>query len=354
MTNTMKHTIQSFILAIALASSAVMSAPLQAQTVYAEDMATSPAVQVLRRTEKLGLYTIDITFYGPSRDQLVVYADRLKQQLIAQIAELQQWQKSPVKPAKDSTKDSLEASSEASSQVYPLLKVLKTACTESQGALNPLDVPLREAWGFTPSSLSYGVPETSVLQRWSQQLRQQGCEAIVPGQPLTLDYFAAGWLIDQSKSLLASPGIVAAKLHIDNVAYYAGVPPQAKAWKVPVYHPRKADQLIQYFYLKDQSLVLLGDADTHFYANGLRYPDFLDSRTGKVHSESAGAYVLSASALDAQLLARSVVLLTQEEAKARVQNSSPGTRVIRWQEQLEQLTPQEFHSDGLPRGPIRP
>lgn len=346
MTNTIKHIIQSFTFASVLASFALMLAPVHAQTVYAEDMATSPAVQVLRRTEKLGLYTVDMTFYGPSRDQLAVYADRLKQQLIAQLSNLQQWQKSSGVPS--------VASSEIASEVYPLFKVLKANCIETQGALNPLDVPLREAWGFTPGSLSYGVPDAGTRQRLSTQLTQQGCEAIGPGKPLTLDYFAAGWLIDQSKALIGSPGIVAAKLRIDNVAYYAGVPPQAKAWKVPVYHPRKADLLIQYFYLKDQSLVLLGDAETHFYANGLRYPDFLDSRTGNVHSESAGAYVLSKSALEAQLQAHGVVLLTPEEVKAWVKKSAAETRIIRWQEQLDQLMPQEFYSGGSPQGPSRP
>lgn len=329
----MKHIIQSFIFAGAIVASVVTPPATQAQTVYAEDMATSPAIQVLRRTEKLGLHTIELVFYGPSRDQLAVYADRLRKQLKAHLLLLQQWQSAPVEI------------SAASSEFYPLFKVLKTTCIETQGALNPLDVPLREAWGFTPGSLSYGVPDTRVRQRWSEQLREQGCEAIAPGQRLTLDYFAAGWLIDQSKALLGSAGIVAAKLRIDNVAYYAGAPPQAKAWKVPVYHPRKADQLIQYFYLQDQSLVLLGDAETHFYANGLRYPDFLDSRTGNVHSETAGAYVLSTSALAAQLLAHSVVLLSPEETKALVQQRSAGTRVIRWQEQLERLIPQEFHTE---------
>lgn len=341
MTNTIKHTIQSFVIASALAlMNAMPVASVMAQTVYAEDMASTPAIQVLRRTEKLGLYTVDMTFYGPSREQLTEYADRLKKQLSVHISHLQAGQNASVK----------------SPEVSQLYNTLKASCDKTQGALNPLDVALREAWGFNPGSLSYKVPGASTQRLLSEQLTQQGCAAIGSdqAQPLSLEYFAAGWLIDQSKGLLRSPGVVAAELHIDNVAYYAGVPPQAKAWKVPVYHPRKADVLIQYFYLKDQSLVLLGDADSHFYANGLRYPDFLDSRTGKVHSESAGAYVLSSSALEAQLLARSVVLLTRPEAKALIEKSSPDTRVIRWQEQLDQLTIQEFQSQALPKVPSRP
>lgn len=303
-------------------------APVQAQSVYAEDMATTPAIQVLRGKETLGELTIDWTLYGESMQ-------RLQQQAVALKTLWQrQWQVLASAPTSGQPVEALK----------PLVTALQQACEHTQGALNPLDLALREAWGFTPQSLSYQVPEASERQRLTAQVQAQGCQGIRETLPLSREYFAAGWLIDQSKPLLSDPAVRAARVQMGPVSYYAGVPPQAQAWKVPVYHPRKEDQLIQYFYLKDQSLVMLRDATSHFYANGLRYPDFVDARTGLVHSESAGAYVLGASALDAQLLARGVVLLASEQIKPWMKLQAEKTQVIRWREQLEQLTPEEFRS----------
>lgn len=313
-----------------LASLSLCAAPrfALAQSVYAEDMATSPAVNVLRGQEQWGTHRISWTLYGTSPQRL----EQVLKQLRAQWQSEAQWLYT------------LPNDSKTSGARQDLLKTLKNGCRNTAGALNPLDFSLREAWGFTPQSLSYRVPTAQERARLSQQLSQWGCEGIAFSQPLTLDYFAAGWLVDQSKPLLTSKGVSAARLQIDDVAYYAGVPPQAEAWKVPVYHPRKAETLIQYFYLKDQALMMLGDATSHFYVNGVRFPDFVDARTGGVHEESAGAYVLSSSALAAQLLARGSVLLEKEPLKAWVQQSLPGTRLIRWQEQLEQLVPQNFQA----------
>ncbi len=304
------------------------SAAVQAQSVYAEDMATTPAVQVLRGKEILGELTIDWTLYGESMPRLQAQAEALKDLW------QRQWQVLASAPTSGQPVEALK----------PLVTALQQACEHTQGALNPLDLPLREAWGFTPQSLSYQVPEAGERQRLTAQVQAQGCQGIRETQPLSREYFAAGWLIDQSKALLSAPAVRAARVQMGPVAYYAGVPPQAPAWKVPVYHPRKEDQLIQYFYLKDQSLVMLRDATSHFYANGLRYPDFVDARTGLVHSESAGAYVLGSSALAAQLLARGVVLLTAEQIKPWMQQQPEKTQVIRWRERLEQLTPEEFRS----------
>lgn len=300
----------------------------RAQSVYAEDMATTPAIQVLRGKETLGELDVDWTLYGASMETLHTQAQALR------TLWQHQWRALSAQEASVAQRAALD----------PLVQALRQACTQTQGALNPLDFSLREAWGFTPQSLSYQVPEARERQHLSQALQTQGCEAIHLQAPLSRTYFAAGWLIDQSKALLSAPGLRAARVQMGPVAYYAGVPPQAQAWKVPVYHPRKAEQLIQYFYLKDQSLVLLGDATNHFYANGLRYPDFIDSRTGDVHSESAGAFVLGPSALAAQLLARGVVLLDSASVRQWMKQQAPKTQIIRWQERLGQLTPEEFRS----------
>ncbi len=312
----MAHYVFFFLAAVVLLFSS--GAPVLAQADSVEP------VQALRQSEEIGEYSISWTLYGTSQPALRRRSEQLKTQLIAQINLLEQLKVAQAPPR----------------EVYQLLKQLQTACTRSGGALNPQDYSLRAAWGFTPLSLSFRVPTPEERANYLEAMNCQKISTLE--QPLSTAYFGAGWLIDQSRDVLRPEGLItASQLEINEVAFYQGQPPQARAWKVPIYHPRQKETLIQYFYLQNQALSTLRDATHHFYFNGLRYPDFIDGRTGQSHIENAGAYVLSESALESQLLARMAVVMD----KASLQQVLPqyGTvRMIRWQEQLGRLMPQEF------------
>jgi thiamine biosynthesis lipoprotein len=207
-------------------------------------------------------------------------------------------------------------------EVYKLFEKLLKVCELSDGAFDPSDQPLRQLWGFSPDALSYHVPTAAELASVRQLVncKQIELKSVPPtlylANPriqISWSQFASGWLMDQAlQSLEKFP---AARLSTQGVTYYHGSPLDAPAWKVPVPNPRHPEETMTYLYLKNQALSVLGDYQDYFLHNGVRYSSLLDPRTGLPNSESIAVHVVSATAMDAELIARAVAILDDEGSK---------------------------------------
>lgn len=227
-----------------------------------------------------------------------------------------------------------EKPSPLSHEAQTLFQQLLNYCQWSARAFDPTDLPLREAWGFTPDSLSAQLPRPERLQT---ALPKVNCQAMelerVPPSlflkqadlQLNWELFRRGWLIDQALKLLQTPEISAARVQIDQLAYYHGSPPDAPAWKVALPHPREKNQTLDYLYLKNQALAIRGDYQDYFLSNGLRYSSLLDPRSGMPRREMMAVYVTAPAALDAEILAHAAAVLEEDGVKALLKSAGRAT-----------------------------
>ncbi|MGV3525106.1 MAG: FAD:protein FMN transferase [Candidatus Sericytochromatia bacterium] len=241
-----------------------------------------------------------------------------------------------------------------SPELEQLLSRLQSFCTQSQRAFDPTDAPIRRLWGFDPPALSYQVPKPEAL---AKALKQVNCTQMeVQRVPLGLfmgstelswELFTQGWLVSQGADLLTRSSLTGARLAMGAITYYHGAPADAPAWKVPVVHPRRNNELLTYLYLNNQSLAIVGDYQNYFTHNGRRLSSLLDPRTGYPAYDTIAVYVSAPDPLNAELLARAVAVL-DDTGTRELLKSQPRSSITKLVERNGVFLPLNYAPEPLP------
>lgn len=303
--------------------------------------AEDSALRLYSFREQLGSDKIRIELYAAEHTQAQQQADALLKAMRLRARQLLTLQKR-LQPR-------LESHIQLDADESHLFERLLHYCDASARRFDFTDYPLREIWGFVDSSLSYQVPDSQELTR---ALNKVNCTAyrlenIPPSlqwesdRQISWQLFRQGWLLSALLPVLSKEQVAAASIQMDTVSYYHGIPPGAKAWKVPIPHPREADRLMSYLYLKDQALAQLGDYQDYFMHNGLRYSSLLDARTGRPNAQTIAVFVATANPLEAELIAQVVSRLNAEQIPPFLAQAKPRA-VYKIEEQNGILTPQRY------------
>lgn len=287
---------------------------------------TSPWLRKHDFLEAVGDLHVMLEFYTEPTTE----AEPIKQALYTQLRQRQR----VLNAIRQQFETARDKPSPLSEEAHRLFQQLINYCQWSERAFDPTDLPLRQLWGFTPEALAPQMPRPEALQK---VLKQVNCHDLelqrVPPSlflkqaqlALNWELFRRGWLIDQALEILRSHKVPAARLQIDQMAYYHGHPPDARAWKVPLPHPREKNRILDYLYLKDQALAIRGDYQDYFLYNGLRYSSLLDPRSGYPRREMQAVYVTAPQAMDAEIIAHATAVLTEEGVKTLLQSAGRAT-----------------------------
>lgn len=284
--------------------------PVYSAAVDSEQRGADPVLRYFQFKQTIAGYVFELDLYEPDDARAL----KVSQAIFSELRGRSQVLKNIQAQVQKSKQSRISLSSESYEHVF----ALKEFCELSEGAFDPSELPLQIAWGFSRGSFDYHYPASEDLK---QALKQVNCQALdLQATPRTLfitqaeldlnwDSWTPAWLLQQGAAYLQSSDLPAARLKIGAQAYYHGIPPSARAWKVPLPHPRQKNEIYAYLYLKNQSLIVLGDYQNYFFHNGIRYSNLLDDRSGMPARDTVAVYVTSNNAFTAYLTARSVAVL---------------------------------------------
>lgn len=328
MTLTIKYLLFSLALGLSWSLDLTRFNPLSQNTGQFQPLAKAQQAPVLAHYNyqiPLGSLKVKADLYAASPEQALQFKQVLSQRL--KLAN-QSWHLLLKHSSQAQTK-----STSLSENEFKLFQNLQNSCQWSQGAFDISDYPLRKIWGFTPDSLAARLPTTPEIDTALQQI---ACQNIVldslparlflanPDTRLNLEAVRRGWIIDALLPALKQLSITAFAIKIDELAYYHGSPPGAQAWKIPWSHPRAPEQTFTDLYAKDQALSLVGDYQDFFMHNGIRYSSLLDSRSGYPTTENLAVQVTAPTALEAEIIAKTIALLDDQETKAYLKQVQHG------------------------------
>lgn len=282
---------------------------------------SSPPVQLkLQQRLQIGEHRVDLELYGSNPQNNQFQARHIEQRLLQSLKKLEKLRQQL---------QSFEKPLTLSAEGFELMQKLKSHCQWSKGAFLPTQLGLLELWGFSPRSLSNQIPDAQALKA---ALKQAGdCEQLhlepllqqiwpTPGlAQLNWKAFSQGFLLEQLQPLWQDAQLSGARVQAEDVGVFYGTPPDAKAWKVPLVDPRAPQKVLDYLYLKNQALAVMGDHQDYFIHNGIRYHHHLDGRTGYPLSDNLETFVIAVKPTDAELSARTLMLLNDSESRAYLQ-----------------------------------
>jgi len=192
----------------------------------------------------------------------------------------------------------------ADKSVLELLDKAQGACFWSDGLLAP--------FGRGPALEAKGPrPEGPALCYRARIDRTAGTVALAPGARLDLREFAAGFAVDGATEVLKARGLDRGWVRIGDVrrVFGEGLRPGSGFWIPPPPQARRLDPDFRGFSLRDRAFAVAATSDD---------PPHLDQRTGQGASGSAVVLAVADLAVDAQLLAATMLLAGSRAGELRL------------------------------------
>ncbi len=229
--------------------------------------------------------------------------------------------------------------------IYNLLVIADSLYQMSNGAFDVTIKPLFDIWKFDADSLS--LPEPSLIE---DKLKLVGFEKIKydqqtlfkpAGMQLTFGALAKGYIIDNARELMHS-------LHLDkgfinsrsSMTFFGNKLAQV----IYIQHPRKTDDYIATFRLKDLSVATSGDYQQFFELDGIRYHHILSPFTGYPIKNMYSVTVVHPSAAWADGLSTALFVMVPNSAADAV-NQIPDCDAVIYYDQ--DGTPISLKTNGM-------
>lgn len=214
-----------------------------------------------------------------------------------------------------------------------LCAVLKRAAwgaRETGGLFDPTWAALRGLWRFG-TELSPTLPEPAELKRRCALISHQalefspetdggtpGCGVRLAraGMQLGLGGIAKGWAVDRAVEKLRALGFRDFFVRAGGDFYAAGKKGR-QPWRVGIRDPRGApDSVLAVMEVTDAAFSTSGDYENFFVLDGRRYHHLIDPRTCYPATASRSVTALAPSAVDAEVVTKSVFILGGPEGLA--------------------------------------
>jgi len=201
---------------------------------------------------------------------------------------------------------------------------------QTGGLFDPTWAALRGMWRFG-TDLTPALPDPAELKRRCALISykdlefappkdggEAGCEVRLKraGMQLGLGGLAKGWGVDEAVKKLRGLGFKDFFVQAGG-DFYAGGKKAGRPWKVGIRDPRgERDSVFAVLEVSDAAFSTSGDYENFFLLDGKRYHHIIDPRTCYPATGSRSATVLAPSAVDAEVLTKSVFILGGKEGLA--------------------------------------
>lgn len=200
---------------------------------------------------------------------------------------------------------------------------------QTGGLFDPTWAALRGLWRFGTEETA-ALPDAAVLKERCALISAKdlefapaekdapGCKVRLrrPGMQLGLGGLAKGWGVDQAVKALRGLGFKNFFVQAGGDLYAAGKN-GTRPWRVGIRDPRgPEDQPFAMLEVSDAAFSTSGDYEHFFVLDGKRYHHIIDPRTCYPATASRSATVLARSAVDAEVLTKSVFILGGKEGLA--------------------------------------
>ena len=200
---------------------------------------------------------------------------------------------------------------------------------------------LRGLWRFG-TDLTPALPDPAELQRRCALISYRGVQfAPAPdggtgcgvrleraGMQLGLGGLAKGWAVDRAVEKLRALGFKDFLVQAGGDLYAAGRK-AGRPWKVGIREPRgEPGRVFAVLEVSDAAFSTSGDYENFFILEGKRYHHLIDPRTCQPATASRSATLLAPSAVDAEVLTKSVFILGGQEGLALAEKHGAGAVIV--------------------------
>lgn len=209
-----------------------------------------------------------------------------------------------------------------SEETLDMVKRAKAYCKKYNGVFDVTIGPLSDLWGFS-SDKEIVLPKDKTIKSLDKLVNYKNLvinekDTTVflkkKGMSIDLGGIAKGYAIDRGSAVLKKWGITNFILNAGGDIYVSGTKDKETLWKVGIKHPRKTNDLVAEFNLKDYAVATSGDYERFKIINGIRYHHILNPATGYPGRLSESSTVLAPTAEEADATATYVFLLGWKEA----------------------------------------
>ncbi|MFY0567864.1 FAD:protein FMN transferase [Archangium lansingense] len=213
---------------------------------------------------------------------------------------------------------------------------------QTGGLFDPTWAALRGMWRFG-TDLTPALPDAAELKKRCALISYKdlefapaadggkpGCEVRLKraGMQLGLGGLAKGWGVDEAVKKLRGQGFKNFFVQAGGDFYAAGKK-AGRPWKVGIRDPRgEPDSVFAVLEVSDAAFSTSGDYENFFVLEGKRYHHIIDPRTCYPATASRSATVLAPSAVDAEVLTKSVFILGGQEGLALAEKHGASAVVV--------------------------
>jgi len=209
-----------------------------------------------------------------------------------------------------------------SEETLEMVKRAQAYCKKYNGVFDITIGPLSDLWGFS-SEKEIILPNDKTIKSLEKlvnykylEINEKDTTIFLKKKGMSIDLggIAKGYAIDRGSEVLKKWGITNFILNAGGDIYVSGVKDKETLWKVGIKHPRKTNDLVAEFNLKDYAVATSGDYERFKIINGIRYHHILNPATGYPGRLSQSSTVLAPTAEEADATATYVFLIGWEKA----------------------------------------
>lgn len=215
----------------------------------------------------------------------------------------------------------------------------------SQGAFDITIGPVVNLWKFDDEHPS--IPAVDVLKKAVElvnykdmEIKEGKIRLTRAGMQLHLGAIAKGYGVDRAIGVLRKSGIRDAIVNAGGDLMATGTRNVEKLWVIGIQHPRKPENIIASFAVKDRAVATSGDYQKYFIRDNIRYHHIFNPADGTPASGVTSVTIAANTAMEADALATAVFVLGAEK----------GLRLIESLENTEAMIVSEDGSTRFSKG----
>lgn len=193
---------------------------------------------------------------------------------------------------------------------------------QSGGAFDITVEPLVQLWDF--DSENEVIPGRATLRKTAALVNYKNIEIFDhkvrlarPGMAINVNGLAKGYAVDRAVSILRGMvpnGIVNAGGDL----FAFGQKSKESPWTIGLQHPRKPQDLLAAFAVKNQAVATSGDYQRYFVKDGVRYHHIFDPATGMPARKMISTTLITTEVMEADAMATAVFVMGPEAGLAWV------------------------------------
>ena len=184
---------------------------------------------------------------------------------------------------------------------------------QSSGAFDITVEPLVQLWDFDGENEV--IPGRATLRKTASLVNYKNIEIFDhkvrlarPGMAINVNGLAKGYAVDRAVSILRSRvpnGIVNAGGDL----FAFGQKSKESPWTIGLQHPRKPQDLLAAFAVKNQAVATSGDYQRYFVKDGVRYHHIFDPATGMPARKMISTTLITTEVMEADAMATALFVM---------------------------------------------